>query len=117
MSALKPPEVTLNSVRASTDGVLICVHVTPLESSWPAVVTEVPSSVMPYAPPRPPPTRYWPAEFTSAALADKSNGRRTAPFTTTGRNGMLPLSATECCHLRDSQCTIIMPPDATESCH
>ena len=47
ISALKPPEVTLNSVSASTEGVLICVHVTPLLSNWPAVVTDVPSSVMP----------------------------------------------------------------------
>jgi len=46
-SALNPPEVTVNSVSASTEGVLICVQVTPLESNWPAVVTVVPSSVMP----------------------------------------------------------------------
>src|SRR5450759_560993 len=39
MSALKPPEVTLSSVMASTEGVLICVQVTPLLSNWPAVTT------------------------------------------------------------------------------
>jgi len=34
-----------------------------------------------------------------------------------GCSGMLPLSATLCCHWRHSQCTIILPPGAIQPCH
>jgi len=34
-----------------------------------------------------------------------------------GCNGMLPLSATLCCHWRHSRHTIILPPGAIQSCH
>ena|SRR5258708_7642985 len=38
-------------------------------------------------------------------------------FYAAGCNGMLPLSATLCCHWQHSQCTIILPPGAVQSCH
>jgi hypothetical protein len=34
-----------------------------------------------------------------------------------GCSGMLPLSATLCCHWRHSRCTIILPLSAIQSCH
>jgi hypothetical protein len=34
-----------------------------------------------------------------------------------GGNGMLPLSATLCCHWRHSRCTLILPPSAIQFCH
>jgi hypothetical protein len=39
------------------------------------------------------------------------------PSSTAGCNGMLPLSATLSCHWQHSQCTIILPPGAIQSCH
>jgi len=34
-----------------------------------------------------------------------------------GCKGMLPPSATLCCHWRHSRCTVILPPGAIQSCH
>jgi hypothetical protein len=43
--------------------------------------------------------------------------RSTRQVGSAGCNGMLPLSATLCCHLRHSRSTIILPPGAIQSCH
>ena len=39
------------------------------------------------------------------------------PASEAGCNGMLPRSATLCCQWQHSQCTIILPPGAIQSCH
>src|ERR1035438_1528064 len=76
VSALKPLDSTLNSVRASTDGLFIATA-PPAPASLPILspAREEPSSVTPTVS-LPPPIRKVPAAFTSPVVAARSKGLR-----------------------------------------
>ena len=85
-SGLKPLVSTENSVMASTEGVRNAVSVV---SALRFVLTEMPSSVAPNAPPCPPPrTTFPPLPFASGTVDTRSKTLRIAPPTTSGSLSM-----------------------------
>ena len=85
-SGLKPLVSTENSVIASSDGVRNAVS--PV-SALRLVLTEMPSSVAPNAPPWPPPRETLaPVPFASGTVAMRSKGLRIAPPTTSGSSSI-----------------------------
>src|ERR1039457_5193169 len=84
VSALKPLASTVNSVRASTEGLFIAAA-PPFPASLPILLParDEPSSVMP-AVSFPPPIRKVPAALTSPVVDARSKGLLELPFTSTG---------------------------------